>query len=96
MKKLPEVWFLRFKTIEVFNELCLPYAPSFVFLDEAKITNKDNREKKLGNYYYLTNGTIRGEEITYEEFKESLQDPIKIKKENYTYLIKLFKQLNIN
>jgi len=92
MKKLPETWFLRFKTEDVFNELCLPYAPHFIFLSEAGITNKNNRESKLGDYYYLTNGSVKGEEITYEQFKQFTN---RIENEDLSYLKKLFKKLKI-
>jgi hypothetical protein len=92
MKRLPEIWFLRFKTIEVFNELCLPYRPEYTYLSRAGITNIDNGESKLGKYYYLPNGSFSGEEITYEQFKQFTTKTIK---EDFSYLKKLFKKLNI-
>ena len=93
MKKLPKIWFLRFKTKEVFNELCLPYEPSYGFYPDAGITNgKFARRSPLGNYYYLPAGESDGEEITYEQFKASFEKP---EKENLKYLIKLFKELDI-
>jgi len=92
MKKLPKIWFLKFKTQEIFNELCKAYQPIFMFFTKAGITNVNNGEAKLGDYYYLTNGSVRGKEITYEEFKESFKSNIK---EDYRYLIKFFRFLNI-
>ena len=66
---LPEYWFLRFKTKEVFDELCKKYAPNFIFFENAGICNNPTK-LKLGNYYYLTKDTRYGEEITFDQFKK--------------------------
>ena len=66
---LPEYWFLRFKTKEVFDELCKKYAPDFIFFENAGICNNPTK-LKLGNYYYLTKDTKYGEEITFDQFKK--------------------------
>lgn len=93
--KLPKVWFLRFKTKEVFDELCLPYKPQFSFYKGIGMTNKKGIIE-LGKYYYNENcDTAIGKEITYEQFKASFEKPIKKKKDNLKYLIKLLKELDI-
>ena len=90
MKKLPEIWYLEFKTIEQFNELCLPYKPDFNFYEGIGITN-NLTNISLGDYYYLERNKKRfGEEITYEQFKQ-----FTTKKVDISYLKKLFKKLNI-
>lgn len=66
---LPKHWFLRFKTKEVFDELCAKYFPEYIFYENAGICNNIN-EPKLGNYYYLSRDTSFGEEITFEQFKK--------------------------
>jgi len=89
MKELPEVWYLEFKTIEQFNELCLLYKPNYSFYESIGITNK-NTGTKLGNYYYKELNVKYGEEITYEQFKQ-----FTTKKIDISYLKNLFKKLNI-
>lgn len=92
MKKLPEIWYLEFETREMFNELCLPYQPNYNFYPGIGMTNKPTNIK-LGKYYYNERDKERyGEEITYEQFK---QFTTKIKKEDLSYLKRLFKKLNI-
>jgi len=67
---LPERWFLRFKTLEIFNDLCKKYKPHFTFYPESGICNDIERNVKLDNFYYLSNNGIFGEEITFEQFKK--------------------------
>jgi hypothetical protein len=79
----------------MFDELCLPYKPDFLFYEGIGITN-NHTNIKLGDYYYLERNRERfGEEITYEQFKASFEKPVEKKKDNLKYLIKLFKDLNI-
>jgi len=70
---LPKKWFLRFKTREVFEELCLKYRTNYAFYPEAGITNTPTFSK-LGDYYYVGNKGVYGEEISYEQFKNSFID----------------------
>ena len=90
MKKLPEIWYLEFKTKEQFIELCLPYKPDYIFYEGIGITNNFTNIS-LGDYYYLERNKKRfGEEITYEQFKQ-----FTTKKVDISYLKNLFKKLNI-
>lgn len=66
---LPEKWFLRFNTIEIFNKLCKPFKPEFIFYEDAGICN-DSIRPALGNYYYLYRPATYGQEITFEQFKK--------------------------
>ena len=66
---LPEKWFLRFNTIEIFNKLCKPFKPEFIFYEDAGICN-DSIRPALGNYYYLYRPATYGQEITFEQFEK--------------------------
>lgn len=96
---LPEYWFLRFKTKEVFDELCKKYAPDFIFFENAGICNSPTK-LKLGNYYYLTKDTKYGEEITFDQFKKYvLKQEVKSMKEwsvgSYVVWLTQFKEFKI-
>ena len=96
---LPEYWFLRFKTKEVFDELCKKYAPDFIFFENAGICNNPTK-LKLGNYYYLTKDTKYGEEITFDQFKKYvLKQEVKSMKEwsvgSYVVWLTQFKEFKI-
>lgn len=90
---LPEIWYLELETRELFDELCLPYEPDYNFYPYIGITNDETQSPSLGKYYYIDNVLHSvGKRISYWQFKQYV---LKEKSENYKYLIKLFKKLNI-
>lgn len=54
---LPEYWFLRFKTKEVFDELCAKYAPDFVFFENAEI--ESTTPIYLGSFHLTSKSNLR-------------------------------------